>query len=279
VPEGDTIHRLARRLTPVLLGQPIARLWVRDRTEVPAHTGAPIVAIEAVGKHLLVGIGDRHVLHTHLGMPGRVFVVPGPVTPTWDTGAIVATATASVVWRSSRTARVSRRDDPGFLAALRRVGPDLLAAHVDLDDIVRRTYAASERDRPVAVALLDQSIAAGVGNVFRSELMFASRYTPDTTVHALAPEALRTLWALAQTMLQRGVADGHRDTVHVVDPRRGRALRRQDRLWTYAREHLGCRLCGTPIVRITIGRPARSLYICPRCQAPVRISATADVRG
>lgn len=102
--------------------------------------------------------------------------------------------------------------------------------------------------------------------MFRSEVMFASGLAPSTTVHALLPDRLRTLWALARTMLQRGVADGHRDTVHVMEPRRGRALRPADRLWVYGRTNLGCRRCGAPIIRLMIGRPARSLYVCTRCQ-------------
>jgi endonuclease-8 len=264
VPEGDTIHRLAARLGPALVGRPIARLWVRDRGEVAALCGATVVAVEAVGKHLLVGIGDDHVLHTHLGMPGRVRRTGGPVFPTWDTSAIVATAEGAVVWRSARTAVLVRRDDPGFVRALQRVGPDLLAPEVDLEDVVRRAHASSEGARPLVDVLLDQSIAAGIGNVFKSEVLFACGLAPTRALASVDRSRLRDAYALARVMLQRGVRDGHRDTVHVVDPRRPRG--QGDQLWVYDRARLPCRRCGAAIVRVALGVDRRGTYLCPVCQ-------------
>ncbi len=267
MPEGDTIHRLADRLGPALVGRPIARLWVRDRGEVAALCGATVVAVEAVGKHLLVGIGEAHVLHTHLGMPGRVRRTGSAVFPTWDTSAIVATPEGAVVWRSARTAVLTRRDDPGFVRALQRVGPDLLAPEVDLDDVVRRADTSSDGARPLVDVLLDQSIAAGIGNVFKSEVLFACGLAPTRALASVERSRLRDVYALARAMLQQGARDGHRDTVHVVDPRWPRA--QGDQLWVYDRGRRPCRRCGAAIVRAALGVDRRGTYLCPVCQGDV----------
>lgn len=264
MPEGDTIHRLARRLGPALVGRPIVRLWVRDRGEVPALCGANVVAVEAVGKHLLVGVGDEHVLHTHLGMPGRVRRTAGAPFPTWDTSAIVETADGAVVWRSARTAVLRRRDDPGFVRAMQRVGPDLLAPEVDLDEVVARAYASSDAARPLVDVLLDQSIAAGIGNVFKSEVLFACGLAPTRGLATVERSQLRDAYALARVMLQQGARDGHRDTVHVVEPRRPRT--HGDHLWVYDRARRPCLRCGAAIVRVALGVDRRGTYLCPACQ-------------
>ncbi|MBL8942367.1 MAG: hypothetical protein JNK45_04425, partial [Myxococcales bacterium] len=215
----------------------------------------------------LVGIGDAHVLHTHLGMPGRVRRTGGAAFPTWDTSAIVATPEGAVVWRSARTAVLCRRDDPAFVRALQRVGPDLLAPEVDLGDVVRRAHASSDGARPLVDVLLDQSIAAGIGNVFKSEVLFACGLAPTRALASVDPTQLRDAYALARAMLQQGVRDGHRDTVHVVDPGRLRAP--GDQLWVYDRSRLPCRRCGAAIVRVALGVDRRGTYLCPVCQRDV----------
>lgn len=266
MPEGDTIHRLSRKVAAVLVGQTTTRVWQRDRGEVAELVGQPIVAVEAVGKHMLVGLGDRYVLHTHLGMPGRVAQLEGAFVPTWETSAIVGIEGTTFVWRNARTAALVRRDEPAFIRAMQRIGPDLLAPTCDIEDIVTRALARGGGERPVADVLLDQSIAAGIGNVFKSEVMFACGFDPVRTVGTIDRESLVRAYELARTMLQCSVRDGHRDTVGVVTPWRGRA--NGTRLWVYDRAGERCRVCGAAIHRIGVGEDARVTFHCRTCQAP-----------
>jgi endonuclease-8 len=266
MPEGDTIHRLARRLRDALVGRPITRVWQRDRGEVGALVGQPILAVEAVGKHLLVGLGDRHVLHTHLGMPGRVRRVQPDVSPTWETSAIVGVEGAVFLWHDARTAALVRREEPAFVRAMQRIGPDLLAPICDLEDVVERALARRGGERTIADVLLDQSVAAGIGNVFKSEIMFACGFDPERIVSTIDRESLTRAYAIARTMLECSVRDGHRDTVGVLTPWRGVAG--ATRLWVYDRAGERCRVCGSTIVRSGVGEDARVTFHCRTCQPP-----------
>jgi endonuclease-8 len=266
VPEGDTIHRLAKKIAPALVGQPTTRVWQRDRGEVAELVGQSITAVEAVGKHLLVGLGDRYVLHTHLGMPGRVNQVDGAFTPTWETSAIVGIEGTAFVWRNARTAALVRRDEPAFVRAMQRIGPDLLSPTCDIEDIVARALARGGGERPIADVLLDQSIAAGIGNVFKSEIMFTCGFDPLRAVGTIDREELVRAYELARTMLQSSVRDGYRDTVGVVTPWRGKAT--STRLWVYDRAGERCRVCGAAIARTGGGEDARVTFHCGTSQAP-----------
>jgi endonuclease-8 len=244
-------------------------VWQREQGDLPRLVGRPIIAVEAIGKHLLVGIGDAHVLHTHLGMPGRVRRIPPTAAPEWDTSAILATDAASFMWRSARTADVVRKDDPRFIKAMQRIGPDLLAPEHDVADTVQRARLASDPSRPLIDVLLDQSIAAGIGNVFKSEIMFACGLHPLRTIGTVDDAVLDRAYTLARAMLQRSVRDGFRDTVGVADPERGRAG--GTRLWVYERAGGPCRVCSATIVRGDLGEDSRTTYHCPRCQPPAML--------
>jgi endonuclease-8 len=147
-------------------------------------------------------------------------------------------------------------------SVLRELGPDLLSDAFDATEAVRRLRARS--DVSIADALLDQSAIAGIGNVYKSEVLFAGRVHPFTQVRALSPDRVADLVAIAATMLRQNVAE------RTTDPFRGRRTTgRADpaaRLWVYGRGGKPCRRCGTPISRSTRGPLARSTYWCERCQ-------------
>lgn len=264
MPEGDTIHRIANRVAPKLVDREPARIFVRAHGEV-LRPNMRIVAVEAVGKHLLVAVDPDRVLRIHLGMPGRVHrVSPDAVRVHDDTSAVVATAEDAFVWRNARDADWTSRSDPRFVHALRRVGPDLLAPELDVADVVARARASSDPQRPMLDVLLDQSIASGLGNVFKSEVLFLRGLAPLTPIAAVDDAELTESFALARVLMQASMRLGTRDTVRAVEP--ARALPRHERLWVYDRAGQPCRRCGTLISRRALGQDERVTYFCSRCQ-------------
>jgi endonuclease-8 len=112
-------------------------------------------------------------------------------------------------------------------------------------------------DAEIADALLDQSIVAGIGNVYKSEVLFMERVSPFARVSALDDETLRRLLQTARAQLQRNVGSTQRRTT----PEHHR-----ESLWAYDRACKPCLRCGTPIRRVLQGPHARSTYWCPACQ-------------
>jgi endonuclease-8 len=143
------------------------------------------------------------------------------------------------------------------------LGPDLLSDTFDFAEAVARIQARG--DVEIADALLDQRAIAGIGNVFKSEVLFAARVSPFTPVRALAAGQLARVVVIAERQMRANVGDA--DTVAAAGGRR--TTNRLDptaRLWVYGRGGLPCRRCGTTIQRARQGPDARSTYWCERCQ-------------
>jgi endonuclease-8 len=157
-------------------------------------------------------------------------------------------------------------DREGPIAEL---GPDPLGDAFDAAAAVARLQARG--DLEIADALLDQRAIAGIGNVFKSEILFAARVSPFAHVRALGPEALARIVTIAERQMRANVGEtasmsaaGGRRTTNRLDP--------LARLWVYGRRGLPCRRCGTPIQRAKQGPDARSTYWCERCQPRLRAS-------
>ncbi|MCA9706512.1 MAG: Fpg/Nei family DNA glycosylase [Myxococcales bacterium] len=272
MPEGDSLHTMAASIGPHLVGEPIERLRLRDRGEVGVVRGHAIDRVEVVGKHLLVLIARRWTLHVHLGLRGR-WRLHESERP--SEAAVVASTATLVVPRAALTiARSARHElrpyrDMRLEQELRRLGPDLLAPVFDVAEAVARARAPGHRELAVTDLLLDQTVVAGIGNVYRSEVLFLVGTYPWTPVGALEDATLGTLFECARTLMQSNVGAGSRATVGSL-----RGERRQPgrpRLWVYRREGLPCLRCGTLVRRSIEGRRARSTYWCPRCQPDPRI--------
>lgn len=258
VPEGDTIHRAAELLRPALAGATLARFEAPRLTGVRPWPGTPIDDVEAHGKHLLVHFAGGLSLRTHLRMSGvwRLYRVGGRwqkpahlarVVIETDTGWVAVCFSAPVVETYQRAA--------GH-AVLAGLGPDLCrpdSLEPAVLDAVLARLAAAPPDTPVGVALLDQQIAAGIGNVFKSEACFAVGLDPFTPLGALDDDTRRRLWAMAARQLRANLGRGPRRT-----HRRGLAV--------YRRQGRPCHTCGTPIRMARQGDHQRSTYWCPRCQ-------------
>ncbi|MCA9654464.1 MAG: hypothetical protein H6712_32575 [Myxococcales bacterium] len=267
MPEGDTLHKLALAVRPRLVGQPVEHLRLRERGEIAIVRGHPVEHVEAVGKNLLVLIDRRWTLRVHLGLRGKWRAYDASAG--WEAPARSATAVLGVpstvlaFFRSARHELHPYRDQR-LEQELRRLGPDLLAPTLDLELVVARARAPGYRDLAVTDLLLDQRVAAGIGNVYRSELLFLAGLHPWAPVRELSDETLRTLFERARELMGSNLGPGPRVTVGALRGQRRRP--ETSRTWVYRREGLPCLRCRAPIRRSIEGRQARSTYWCPRCQ-------------
>jgi len=265
VPEGDTIHRVADRLRPALVGQPLVRLDAPRATAATTRPPAPgtlVTAVDAVGKHLLVRFADGTILRTHLRMTGSWHL--------YRTGER---------WRKPPHLLRALVEVPGWVAvcfaapvvalehealggsATGHLGPDLTRADLtdgDLDACLDRLAALAEPDDEIGAVLLDQRIACGVGNVYKSEVLWACGVDPSTRVADVDTATRRRLLATASRLLRANVATAGPRATHP----RGLAV--------YGRRGQPCRRCGTPVRMRRQGEQARSTYWCPTCQPPAR---------
>jgi endonuclease-8 len=254
VPEGDTIHRAAARLRPALAGRPLVRFAAgRWGGPVPVP-GETVDAVRAVGKHLLVDFSGGLTLRTHLRMSGR-----------WD---LYRTGER---WRRAPSSARAIVEVPGWLAvcfsapdvavtrracvAVDHLGPDLCNPAPDLHDVVARAVALAAPGESVAELLLDQRVAAGIGNVYKSETLYLEGLDPRVAVADLTAERVRALYARAHRLLRANLRPGPRRTV-------------PGGLAVYGRAGRPSRTCRTTVVRIVQGASApRSTFWCPVCQS------------
>ncbi|GAC1695711.1 MAG: Fpg/Nei family DNA glycosylase [Candidatus Limnocylindrales bacterium] len=269
MPEGDTIYRAATMLRRALAGRTVSGF----RSDVPqvalAADRAPIVgrvvsAVEARGKHLFIRFGDQPadpVLRSHLGMQGSWHIYrPGE---SWQRPAEQArvvietdryvTPCFNAPTMELRTARELAADPQ--LAAL---GPDAITDAFDAAEAVRRLRARP--DLAIGVAILDQRALAGIGNVFKSELLFIRRLSPFQRVAALDDAQLQALVEEAHRQLVANRGGG----VRVTRP----GAPRHETLWVYGRAGRPCRVCETIIRLRRQGDGGRTTYFCPVCQPP-----------
>jgi len=260
VPEGDILHRAAHRVGTVLTGR---RLLETGGTH-PAMTagarrlrGRTVTAVEAIGKHLLIHVEGGWTLRTHLGMSGRWVTVaphaPWPVTP-GKARVVLRTADAFAICFAAPTVEIGPTE--AILSGIAHLGPDLAAGDVPLAHVVERARLATAST--VADLLLDQSVASGIGNVYKSEVLFLERTAPATAPAELDDHALAALYTRACRLLSANISGGARTTT-------GTRSRDGD-YWVYGRNGQPCRRCGTPIVSAPHGRNDRITYWCPRCQ-------------
>jgi endonuclease-8 len=259
VPEGDTIHGAAARLGRAFGGDPLA-VFEAPRVREPHPQPGERMSVDARGKHLLISFSGGLTLHTHLGMDGwwRLERTPGrPVPRTGPPGkallARVATASASAVVGGAPT--VELLDSPALRRhpVLRELGPDLCDDIPDMDEVLRR-LAPLDPATPVGVALLDQRVASGIGNVYRSEVLWAERIGPRTPLASLDDEALRRLYETAHRLLRANIGDRPRRTISTG-------------LAVYERGGRRCPRCRATIRHERLGEQGRSVWWCPSCQA------------
>ena len=274
MPEGDTIFRAARTLNRALEGQTVTRFETvlpqlsRVDQDSPI-AGRTIQSVEAQGKWMLMRFSNDLTLLTHMRMNGSWHIYrPGEA---WRRGRHhmrIAIETASFV-AVGFDVPVAEFHNAASLArhpSLTRLGPDVLADDFDRDGAALRLRELAEF--AVGDALLRQSMMAGIGNVFKSEICFACRVSPFRKVGSLSEEEVHSLISRAQEYLRANVGD-HSGSGIVTYTGLRRTTRRADRgarLWVYGRRDQPCRRCGAPIQSRKQGEAARVTFWCPRCQ-------------
>ena len=249
--EGDTILRLARRIDDALRGEKIAAESPSPRgraAEIERLNGSTLLAVEARGKHLLFDFDER-VLHSHLGMSGSWHLYRQGERwrkPSRGAWAVLSGSAWSAVQFAGPTLRVLRKAELKLDPTLARLGADILTPEFDLQAASRALRVVP--DRPIGDVLLDQTLVAGIGNIFKSEACFAARIDPFRAVGELTDEELKSVLALARRLMTESASTG----------RRPRAV--------YRRAGRPCIRCGTPIVMRGQGDANRTTYWCPRCQ-------------
>ena len=275
MPEGDTLFRTAAGLRPHLVGRTVTAARVAGPGAVPQIArivGHEITAVDTLGKNLLIRFDNGLELRTHLRMngswhryrpgerwrrpPGRarlVIEVPGAVAVCFD---------APVVELLEQRAEALH-------PSLGRLGPDLLAPAFDADEALARLREPPRVEMTVAEALLDQRALAGIGNVYKSEVLWIERVSPFVTVAALDDATLRTVVATARRLLLE----------NAVSTRGAeRVTTRGDRgapgpLYVYGRTGRPCRRCQTRISSVRQGTDLpRTTFWCETCQPTTAVS-------
>jgi endonuclease-8 len=274
MPEGDTIFRAARTLHRVLAGRTVTRFESvfpsLSRIDVDAPLrGRTIERVEARGKHLLIWFSGALVLRTHMRMHGSWHIYRPHERwrrPRHSMRIVLETQDIHAVAFDVPVAEFATPDVLERTRQIRELGPDPLAEGFMPEEAARRIEARA--DAEIADVLLDQTAIAGIGNVYKSEVLFAGRVNPFVKVRELRPEDVNRLVATAMKFMRANVAQGAPAAIETYRGLR-RTTGRHDpgaRLWVYGRAGKPCRICGGSISRQRQGPHARSTYWCPRCQ-------------
>jgi endonuclease-8 len=273
MPEGDTIFKAARTLDRALAGKRVTRFesvfphLTRVHDDQPV-TGRTVEHVRSSGKHMLMQFSGDLVLRTHMRMNGSWHIYrPGESwqRPRHAMRIIIGTEDFVAVGFDIPVAEMLSRRDLARHRELRRLGPDLLEESFDAAEAARRIR---ERGRSqIADVLLNQRVLAGIGNVYKSEVLFACGVNPFATIDQLTDAEIELLVATARKFLRANVTGGLAAMTTYTGFRRttGRSSP-NERLWVYGRAGEPCRRCGSAIEIRPQGSDARLTYWCSTCQ-------------
>lgn len=267
MPEGDTIHKIANFLKPRLDGAVVSEVTFagrfaprpgRNRARGSDHT---VSDVAARGKHLFIEFDDGLAVRSHLGMYGSWhFYAHGAEWQRPRKQASLILTTADTVYVCFNAKEVEWVKTPSVRERVidQRLGPDLTAGGVDIAAVVRRARQFLEPDTPLVDVLLDQRVACGIGNVYKSELLFIQRLPPLTELGAVSDDTLAAVFALASDLLGSNLGGGKRVTRREQD--------KAGRLWVYSRGGAPCLRCDDTIRFARLGAHHRGTYWCEECQ-------------
>ena len=282
MPELPEVEVLVRHLSPLLKNKIIRSIQVR-RVKVLAPTdvrrftrslrGAKFSDVQRRGKYLVFTLRQPArraplTLLGHLGMTGRMYLAPAGQSLPKHTAVVLNLARTNLVYEDPRYFGRLTLDT----TALRRLGPEPLTSGFTVGWLTR---ALSRSTQAIKVKLLDQSVVAGLGNIYASEALFRARVSPCLAAGELTREQVDRLWRAIRQVLTEAIACGSTVPLNYAGQGRreglfyfGRAAAAPDfyteRLRVYDREGEPCYCCGASIKRIV--QASRSTYYCPRCQ-------------
>ena len=305
MPEGNEIHRWAERHAAAFAGRVVRVDGPQGRfVDSDVVSGRKLVRVMAVGKHLGYDFGRDRILHVHLGLQGdftegsgalpavrgalrlRMWSAAKVRNPTHDGSAVMGGATSVV--GSKRHAWYSSDDGTGnmlpeqiawvelrgpmdcsvwtnaqWAKLLERLGPDPLNG----DGPEKAMERIAKSKRPIGLLLMDQDVMAGVGNIYRAELLFRARQSPFTPGREVAPEVLRRMWKEAGPLMRAGMVD-RRIVTTLAKDRENKTGKVQvgGEHYVYRRNGKACRVCGDTVMKQE-GFGGRNLFWCAVCQA------------
>ncbi len=261
MPEGDTITKLARFLDQALAGQLIQALRLHPAFGASAGT-TRVEHVSAQGKHLYIALDNGRALRSHLGLYGSWHRYrPGERwrRPRRQVSILVQTTDWDYVCFNAREAEWLEQGSFRMADQQHRLGVDLVSEQMKPAAILDRARQLLASSTLMVDVLLDQRLAAGLGNVYKSELLFLEQHSPMATLGCLSDEALVALYQRGAELLAANLGGGPRTTRFARD--------RRGHLWVYGRRDLPCLRCETPIRRAILGAQPRSTYWCERCQS------------
>src|SRR5699024_8586304 len=267
MPEGHTLHRLALAHRREFVGAPVAVSSPQGRFAAAAQAvdGRTLTDVQAHGKHMFQHYGPFGTVHIHLGLYGSFVSYEKPVTP--PVGKVRMRMVGNSHWADLRgPIRCELLSQPETNAIVDNLGPDPLRDDADSE----RAWQRITRSRAaLSTLLLDQKVLAGVGNVYRAEVLFRHGVPPSLPGNALERKTWQAIWEDLVMLMGVGVRSGRIDTVREehMPAATGRAPR-QDRhggeVYVYRRTGQPCLVCATPVEHCERGN--RNLYWCPHCQ-------------
>lgn len=263
MPEGHTLHRLARQhqrrfgRAPVIVSSPQGRF----EDGAAAVNGRVLKKATAWGKHLFHHYDGGRVVHVHLGLYGTFTELPVPLPlPVGQVRMRMLGAEWGTDLRGPTVCEVI--EEPEIVDVVAKLGPDPLRPDADPALAWRRI---TKSRRPIGALLMDQSVMAGVGNVYRSELLFRHRIDPFRPGTHLDSAEFDAMWTDLVALMKVGVRRG-KIVVVLPEHDHGAPSYREGRPRTYVYRRAGdpCRVCGTPVR--TVELEGRNLFWCPTCQ-------------
>ena len=281
MPEGHTLRRLADDLSAAFAGRSLGVSSPQGRfaTEAALLDGSELETAESAGKHLFLDFAAGRVVHVHLGLIGGFHILDGAAPE--PVGQVRLRLTAAEDGRpaayadlrgATRCALVTPEQRDAVIAKL---GPDPLRADADPDRAWARIGTSK---RPIGDLLMDQEVIAGVGNVYRAEVLFRHRIHPLRPGRTLQRRQFRAMWDDLVELMHEGARVNRIDTVrpeHTPEAM-GREPRRDDHggeVYVYRRQDRPCHVCGATIRTEPLS--GRNLFWCPRCQPKFRSRARA----
>ncbi|WP_371784901.1 Fpg/Nei family DNA glycosylase [Streptosporangium subroseum] len=267
MPEGHTIHRLAGEHRRAFVGTVVHAESPQGRFAAGALQidGRVLTEADAHGKHLLLGFDDERWLHVHLGIYGKYAFGPVPAPP--PIGMVRLRLRNAEKYADLRGPNTCELLDPSEKKTLHaRLGPDPLRADADPEVAWRRI---SRSRTSIGVLLMDQTVVAGVGNIYRAEALFRQGVDPSRPGRELTHERWTAIWADLVFLMAEGVRVGHIDTVrpeHTPEAmgRPPRVDGHGGEVYVYRRSNMPCFLCGTEVRTEVLS--GRNLFWCPTCQ-------------